>query len=218
MSVSVRLFAMLREQRGESRLEIDLCEGETVEQLFARLFEEEGPRCSLESLLFAVNQAYVPADHVLRDGDEVAFIPPLAGGDADPRVLLSTEPLQLTPLLERVSDPQRGGIATFTGCVRDHFEGRAVRYLEYEAYPEMALNEMSKLCDQVEAKWQGVAIAMSHRLGRLEVGEPAVMIAAAGGHRAETFEACRHAIDRLKETVPIFKKEVYEDGSTWKSS
>jgi len=82
----------------------------------------------------------------------------------------------------------------------------------------MALNEMSRLCDEIEAKWQGVSIAMSHRLGRLEVGEAAVMIAAAGGHRAEAFEACRHGIDRLKEAVPIFKKEVYDDGSTWKSS
>jgi len=124
MSISVRLFAMLREQRGVSQLELELCEGETVEQLFARLFADEPPRCPFESLLFAVNQAYVPADHILCDGDEVAFIPPLAGGGGDPRVLLSTEPLQLSPLLERVSGPQRGGVATFTGCVRDHFEDR----------------------------------------------------------------------------------------------
>jgi len=218
MPISVRLFAMLREQLGTSRLEMDLLDDETVEQLFLRMFETQSPRCDLTSVQFAVNRNFVAAGHVLSDGDEVAFIPPLAGGSGDKRVLLSTEPLQLDTLLTQVAGPGRGGVATFTGCVRNHFEGRAVLHLEYEAYAEMALAEMSRLCDEVESNWEGVAIAMAHRLGRLEVGEAAVQIAAAGGHRAEAFEACRHAIDRLKETVPIFKKEVYEDGSTWKSS
>jgi len=218
MSISVRLFASLREQRGTSEVVMELRAGETVQAVFARLFEDEAQRCAAGSLLFAVNQRYVTPQHVLQDGDEVAFIPPLAGGASDPRVSLCSEPMQLAPLIAQVCSPQRGGVATFTGCVRDHFEGRAVVHLDYEAYPEMALSEMSRLCDEVEAKWDGVAIAMAHRTGRLEPGEAAVQIAVAGGHRAEVFEACRHAIDRLKETVPIFKKEVYEDGSTWKSS
>jgi molybdopterin synthase catalytic subunit len=218
MSISVRLFAMLREQLGTSEVVMELTAGETVEALFARLFDDETPRCAPGTILFAVNQRYVTAEHVLEDGDEVAFIPPLAGGAGDPRVALCSEPLQLAAMIAQVSSPQRGGVATFTGCVRDHFEGRAVLHLDYEAYPEMALCEMSRLCDEVEAKWDGVAIAMAHRVGRLAVGEAAVQIAVAGGHRAEVFAACRHAIDRLKETVPIFKKEVYEDGSTWKSS
>jgi len=217
MSVSVRLFAMLREQRGESRLQADLRTGETVGELFDRLFADSAEQCPPESLLFAVNRSYVAAEHVLQDGDEVAFIPPLAGGSGDRRVLLTDQPLQLAPLVESVSGPGRGGIATFTGCVRDHFEGRRVVCLDYEAYAEMALAEMSRLCDEIEAEWPGTAIAMAHRVGRLEVGEAAVHIVAAAGHRAEAFAACRAGIDRLKETVPIFKKENYDDGSLWKS-
>ncbi len=217
MSVSVHLFAMLREQRGESRLEVDLISGETVRELFDRLFAEGSNPCPLESLLFAVNRNYVTAEHVLRDGDEVAFIPPIAGGSGDRRVLITDQPLHLEPLIERVSGPGRGGIATFTGCVRDHFEGKRVLSLDYEAYTEMALGEMSRLCDEIEAQWPGVAIAMAHRVGHLEVGEPAVHIAAGAGHRAEAFAACQAGIDRLKETVPIFKKENYDDGSHWKS-
>ena len=168
--------------------------------------------------MFAVNQEYVTEDHILTDGDEVAFIPPLAGGADDPRVTLSPHPIDMQVLVEQVMGPSRGGLVTFTGTVRDNFEGRPVIHLNYEAYDEMALREMSRLCDEIEAGWPGVAVAMAHRIGRLEIGDAAVHIAVAGGHRAESFTACRHAIDRLKERVPIFKKEVYEDDSVWKSS
>lgn len=218
MPVSVRLFAMLRETRGAARLDIDLEQGESVAQIFDRLFAANASGCPRESVMFAVNQNYVNGDHVPQDGDEVAFIPPLAGGAADPRVALSTRPIDIQDLIEQVTAPSRGGLVTFTGTVRDHFEGRPVIYLNYEAYDEMALREMSRLCDEIEAAWPGVAVAMAHRIGRLEIGEAAVHIAVAGGHRAESFTACRHAIDRLKERVPIFKKEVYEDDSVWKSS
>jgi len=210
---------MLREMRGTSQLDIELSKGESVAQLFDRLFASDGPSsCPRESVLFAVNQDYVDGSHIPEDGDEVAFIPPLAGGAADPRVALSKEPISLDDLISEVSGPGRGGLVTFTGTVRDHFEGRPVLYLDYEAYDEMALREMSLLCDEIERTWPGVAVAMAHRTGRLQIGEAAVHIAVAGGHRAESFDACRHAIDRLKERVPIFKKEVYEDDSAWKSS
>jgi molybdopterin synthase catalytic subunit len=218
MSVSLRLFAILREMRGTSQLDVELLEGESVAQLFDRLFASDEPGYPRESVMFAVNQDYVSGGHIPEDGDEIAFIPPLAGGAADPRVDLSDKPISLDDLVSEVSGPDRGGLVTFTGTVRNHFEGRPVLHLEYEAYEEMALREMSRLCDEIEVTWPGVAVAMAHRIGRLQIGEAAVHIAIAGGHRAESFAACRHAIDRLKERVPIFKKEVYEDDSTWKSN
>lgn len=218
MSISVRLFAMLREMHGATQLDVELEQGESIDHIFERLFDADKLGCPRESVMFAVNQEYVTGEHVPQDGDEVAFIPPLAGGSSDPRVSLSSDPIDMQDLIDLVTGTSRGGLVTFTGTVRDHFEGRPVMYLSYEAYDSMALQEMSRLCDEIEAAWPGVAVAMAHRIGRLDIGEAAVHIAVAGGHRAESFTACRHAIDRLKERVPIFKKEVYEDDSVWKSS
>ncbi len=218
MPITVRLFASLREHVAQDRLETDLAPGETVGQLFDRLFPDRPSPDWPGPLMFAVNRDYVPAGHALSDGDEVAFIPPLGGGAPDPRVTLTERLLELTPLLGRVAGPGRGGVCTFTGTVRDTFEGRPVLHLEYEAYGPMALSEMSNLCDAIEARWPGVAVAMAHRVGRLEIGDAAVHVVCAAPHRVAAFEACRFGIDRLKESVPIFKKEVYEGGSTWKSN
>lgn len=219
MSVTVLLFAVLRESRGASSLNVDLQAGETVSALYARLFPDLVDGGRRLPVMYAVGQSYVEKDHLLADGDEVAFIPPLGGGAPDPRVGLTTEPLRIEPLLEFVGGPGRGGICTFTGTVRDNFEGKAVIRLEYEAYETMALSEMSKLCDEVEEKWPGVAIAMHHRLGTLEIGEAAVIVAAGAPHRGAAFEACRHGIDSLKDRVTIWKKEVYTDGAPgWKAN
>ena len=133
----------------------------------------------------------MPAVRIAAGGDALD----LGGGAPDPRVGLTTGPLVLQPLLDLVSGPGRGGICTFTGTVRDNFGGRPVTRLEYEAYEDMALTEMGKLCDEVEARWPGVAVAMHHRLGILEIGDAAVIVAAAGPHRGESFAACRHGID-----------------------
>jgi len=217
MPITVRLFAALREHRGETRLTVDAVPGETVRQLFERLFPDRPGRDWPGPLMYAVAQEYVDADHVLGDGDEVAFVPPLGGGsDRAPRVLLSTDPIELQPLIDRVSGPTRGGLCCFTGTVRDHHLGRGVVHLEYEAYEPMALSEMERVCDEIERRWEGSCAAISHRLGTLQIGDAAVHVAVAGGHRVEVFEACRFGIDELKRTVPIFKKEVYADGSTWK--
>ena len=224
MAITVRLFATLREQRGSDRLLLHPLPGESVRDLFDRIFPHaERPQPNWPGpLLYAVNREYSSGDRLLCDGDEVAFVPPLGGGSgedaaADPRVRLSTEPMLLDPLLATVSGPQLGGITTFSGMVRDHFEGRPVLHLDYEAYPEMALSEMRRLCDEIESRWPGARVAMAHRIGRLHVGDVAVIVACAAPHRAAAFEACRYGIDRLKASVPIWKKEVYEDGSTWKS-
>ncbi len=216
MSVTVRLFAALRERRGQSSLSVKVTPDETVGSLFEKIFEHPPEADGVGPLVFALNRSYVERSHPVVDGDEIAFIPPLGGGAGDPRVLLSEAPLDLAPLIDHVSGPNHGGVVSFTGTVRDHFKGRKVTHLEYEAYRAMALEQMTQLCDAIEARWPGVRVAMAHRVGRLEIGEAAVHVVAAGAHRPEAFEACRFGIDRLKEVVPIFKKELYTDGSTWK--
>lgn len=218
MPITVRLFATLREHRGEERLVLDPLPGESVVALFDRLFPDRPAPGWPGPLMFAVNREYVGGDHVLVDGDEIAFVPPLGGGAIDPRVLLSDQPLELAPLLRRVEAPGRGGVCIFTGTVRDSFEGRPVLHLEYEAYEPMAQSEMARLCDAIEARWPGVAVAIAHRIGRLEIGDAAVHVVCAAPHRGAAFEACRFGIDKLKESVPIFKKEVYEGGSSWKAN
>jgi molybdopterin synthase catalytic subunit/molybdopterin converting factor small subunit len=218
MSVTVRLFALLRELKGTDRIDFELAEGETIGGLFDRLFPDPEAQALRGSLAFARNTHYVGPEVILADGDEVAFIPPLGGGSSDPRVHLSFSPLELEALIEKVVSPERGGLTTFTGLVRNSFESRAVTHLEYEAYEPMALREMSGLCDEIETRWPGCAVAMSHRLGRLEIGEAAVHIVVASPHRAAAFEACRFGIDELKLRVPIFKKECYADGSVWKDN
>ncbi len=217
MSVLVRYFAVLRERSGRDEDSIALTPGETVGALYVRLFpdllDEGGQRLPV---MYAVNQAYVEADHALKDGDEVAFIPPLGGGSG--RVYLGTDALDVRAVEEVVAGPTRGGICTFVGTVRDHHDGRAVVRLEYEAYEDMARGQMSALCDEAEERWPGLAMAIHHRLGVVDIGEAAVVVSAASAHRDAAFAACRWGIDTLKERVPIWKKEVYEGGATWKAN
>jgi len=189
-------------------------EGCSVADLRAQLaqdhpiFDEFGDR-----LAVSVNLEITSLDAVLREGDEVAFLPPVSGGSGT--CTLSERPLDVAATIARVSGPGMGGIATFLGAVRDEARGRAIQHLEYESYPEMAEREMQKIADAAAERWPGVRVAIAHRAGHLEVGELAVVIAAAAPHRAEAFEACRFAIDTLKQTVPIWKKEVATDGEYW---
>jgi molybdopterin synthase catalytic subunit/molybdopterin converting factor small subunit len=219
MSLLVRYFAVLRERAGLEQSEHPFVAGETVGSLYLRLFPDladaDGTRLPV---MYAVNASYVTAEHPLADGDEVAFIPPLGGGSGDLRVAVTPDPLDADALQALVSGPQRGGICTFTGTVRDHFEGRAVQRLEYEAYEDMAVAQMGALCDEAEARWPGLKMAMHHRVGTLAIGEAAVIVCAAAAHRDAAFEACRWGIDTLKERVPIWKKEIYRDGASWKAN
>jgi MoaE-MoaD fusion protein len=143
----------------------------------------------------------------------VAFLPPVAGGAG--LCWISDRPLVEAEAVARVKGPGMGGIVTFVGAVRDHARGRSIRHLEYEAYPEMAVREMEKIAEQAAQRWPGTRVAIGHRSGHLAVGEIAVVIAAAAPHRAAAFDACRFAIDTLKQTVPIWKKEVATDGEYW---
>ena len=204
MTVVVRLFAGLRERAGWSSREV---EAETVADVWPVLGLGEEPA----GLLYAVNREYAERDRELRDGDEVALIPPVSGGS----FLVTKQPLSLEAAVAEVADERAGGIATFTGTVRRQSRGSEVTHLEYEAYAEMAEEVMAKLATELQGRHDLCAVAIHHRVGRVEVGEPSVVIAVSAPHRQAALAACREAIDTLKETVPLWKKEVYEGGEEW---
>ena len=217
MRVQVKLFGSVREATGLSELDVELPADATVRDLRDRLARDHAIFDALgERLAVSVNFDVSPFETGLREGDEIAFLPPVAGGaGGTDRVNLSDVPIDPGEVVSRVAGPGRGGIVSFSGAVRNQARGREIRHLEYEAYPGMAEQEMEKICDAAERRWPGVRVAMAHRVGHLEIGELAVVIAVAAPHRAEAFEACRFAIDTLKETVPIWKKEFATDGDYW---
>lgn len=216
MRVTIKLFARLREVVGAGKLERKLGEGATVGDLLDAL-QAEYPRLAdlTERTITSVNQEFATPDNVLRDGDEVAIFPPVSGGTDVLRVTL--DPITLDEVARMVVRPQTGAVATFAGVVRNVSAGKQVAYLEYEAYEQMALAKMRQVAEEARARWpQIVDLAIVQRIGHLEVGEVAVVIAVSSGHRDEgCFEACRYAIDRLKEIVPIWKKEVGPSGEEW---
>jgi molybdopterin synthase catalytic subunit/molybdopterin converting factor small subunit len=203
--VRVRLFAGLRETAGWSERELDGIE--RVADIWPALGLGEEPH----GLLYAVNREYAERDVALADGDEVALIPPVSGGD----FRLSAEPLDLLAPVREVERAEAGAIATFVGTTRIHSRGRTVTHLDYEAYPEMAEKMMSELAESLRAKYELCAVAIHHRVGRVGIGDPSVVIAVSAPHRQDALTACREAIDTLKETIPLWKKEVYEGGEEW---
>ena len=204
MSVRVRLFAGLREHAGWSTREID---ASTVADVWPAIGLGEEP----EGLLYAVNREYAERTQELRDGDEVALIPPVSGG----AFRITEEPLSLEAAVAEVADERAGGIATFTGTVRKQSRGREVTHLDYEAYAEMAEDVMVKLAADLEGRYDLCGVAIHHRIGQVEIGEASVVIAVSAPHRQDALAACKDAIDTLKETVPLWKKEVYEGGEEW---
>ena len=216
MQVQVLYFAVFRERLGVEGEALSVDDGATVGAALAVL---EGRHPIVQALRgryrVAVNQSMVGDEHVLADGDELVLIPPVAGGEHARHVVLTAEPLSLDRCLAAVTGPEVGGVCTFTGLVRRHSRGVTVERLDYEAYGAMAVKVMTELCAEIEAEIEGVRLAVEHRVGTLEVGDLAVVIAAAAPHRAEAFTACRAMIDRLKDRVPIWKKEFGDDGSTW---
>jgi MoaE-MoaD fusion protein len=207
VQVSIRLFAGLRERAGSGSRGLELPDGATVADVWAALGLGDEPA----GLLYAVNKRYAGAETALGDGDEVALIPPVSGGD----FRLSSDPLSLDDAVREVHDDSAGAIATFTGTVRNRSRDRQVQYLEYEAYEGMAEAMMAELASELTRRHELSAIAIHHRVGRVEIGEPSVVIAVSSPHRAAALAACREAIDTLKGTVPLWKKEVYEGGEEW---
>ena len=217
MRVRVRFFATLRERAGTRALELDLDDAITVGRLWD-ILRSERPNLAAYGgrVAFAVNELYVDSKTTLQDNDEVAFIPPVSGGSARlPMFEIVEQPIEITRLIMAVGRPEAGAIATFIGTTRDHNSGRRVMRLEYEAYPTMAIREMRRIGDEVTARFSSQAIAIVHRIGVVEIGEASVAIAVSAAHRGAAFDACRFAIDRLKEIVPIWKKEHYEGGEIW---
>ena len=215
MRISVLYFAVFRERIGRDEDTLELADGATVRDAIDALAAKHPSIAALRGKFrCAVNQDFTDEDRALADRDELALIPPVAGGSGRHVQLLPT-PLSLDRCIAAVSGPGMGGIVTFTGMVRRHSRGIVVDRLEYEAYAPMAVREMTRLCDEIEAEIAGTQLAVEHRVGRLEIGDIAVVIAAAAPHRAEAFTACRAMIDRLKDRVPIWKKEIGEDGAEW---
>ena len=221
MVLRIVYFALLRERLGRSEEALELAAGSTVADAVAALTARHAVLGGLSrSLLLAVNQALVPADFPLSDGDELALLPPVSGGSGQPdapalRCRISREPLQVQEVLDLVQGPGLGGLVLFCGMVRDHNLGKQVVRLDYEAYDSMAVRSMVAICESIESATAGVRMGIVHRVGSLAIGELAVLVAAAAPHRAEAFSACREAIERLKKEVPIWKKEFSADGEEW---
>jgi len=203
--VTVRLFAGLRERAGTARLEID--DVARVGDVWAKLGLGDEPG----GLLYAVNREYAGPDDALHDGDEVAVIPPVSGG----AFRISTAPLDLGAAAAEVASDEAGAVATFVGTVRRSSRGRDVLYLEYEAFAEMAEPMLAQLADELVSKHGLCKVAIHHRIGRVEIGEASVVIAVSAAHRAAALDACHEAINTLKNTIPLWKKEVYAGGEEW---
>jgi MoaE-MoaD fusion protein len=203
--VTIRLFAGLRERAGTARRELE--DVARVADVWTRLELGDEPA----GLLYAVNREYAERDRELRDGDEVALIPPVSGG----AFRISAEPLDLGAAVAEAASDEAGAVATFIGTVRSGSRGRIVDHLEYEAFEEMAEPMLERLGRELTAKHGLSAVAIHHRVGRVEIGEASVVIAVSAPHRAAALDACREAIDTLKTTIPLWKKEVYEGGEEW---
>jgi molybdopterin synthase catalytic subunit len=195
-------------------LSIDLPDGATAGLLTRHIAELHPGVRELPEARVSVNYEYVGDDHPLTERDEVALIPPVSGGSAG-HFEVTADELTADSVAELVRSPEHGAVTVFLGTARRMSRGREVEYLEYEAYPEMATRKMRQIADEIRERWGIDRVAMRHRVGRVELSVASVAIAVASEHRAEGFAACQYAIDRLKEIVPIWKKEVWVGGGEW---
>jgi len=220
MRVQVLFFGILKDIVGRALDAIELPDGASVRDVLAR-YESQFPKLkeSLPSLAVAVNQQYAGSDTKLRADDEVALLPPVSGGATglgrERHASIVREIIDRQRVVAGLKRAEDGAVLIFEGVVRNQTRGRKTVYLDYEAYEEMALQQMESLAAQALGQFQIRDLAIVHRLGRLEIGEASVLIAVASSHRAAAFDACRWVIDTLKRTVPIWKKEHFEDGAVW---
>ena len=207
MRVVVKLFAGLRERAGEGTREVDLPERTRASGVWAAMSLGEEPN----GVLYAINKRYVDRDTELEDGDEVALIPPVSGG----AFRLTEDAIDLDGVVAEVRREEAGAIATFFGTTRIHSRGRKVVHLDYEAYAGMAETVMEEIATRLKEKYDLCEVAITHRIGRVGIGDTSVAIAVSAPHRDDALAACKEAIDTLKEQVPLWKKEVYEGGEEW---
>jgi molybdopterin synthase catalytic subunit len=216
MKITIKLFARLRELTGTGTLERTIADSATINDLIQAL-QAEFPRLAevTPRTVVSVNQEFADHETRLSDGDEVAFFPPVSGG-AD-KFAITFEPISLDEIAARVVKPETGAVAVFGGVVRNVSAGKSVDHLEYEAYEQMAVAKLEQVAAEARQQWPKIVdIAIVQRIGHLEVGENAVVVAVSSPHRGDgCFEACAYAINRLKQIVPIWKKEVSPDGSEW---
>ena len=219
MRIQLLFFGTVKDLAGAPGERLELPPGATVSSLLDHCAAAH-PRLQqfLPALAVAVNEEYASRAAALRDGDVVALIPPVSGGSAPspaPRVALVRAPIDADAIVSAIKHAQDGAVTVFDGIVRNHTRNRRTLYLDYEAYESMALKQLDALAAEALAKFPVRDLRIVHRLGRLQIGETSVLIAVASAHRAAAFDACRWLIDTLKKTVPIWKKEYFEDGAVW---
>ncbi|MGE5704130.1 MAG: molybdenum cofactor biosynthesis protein [Clostridia bacterium] len=216
MQVKVLLFAALAERANRRELLVTLADHATVHMLLEEIGSQH-PELSglLASCFVSLNQEYASPSTVIQAGDEIAILPPVSGGE-EPRFSITDQPLSADLLVRLVSNPRAGAVLTFVGTVREFTHGQRTVSLSYEAYAPMAIQKMKEIAQEIQERWPQAEVAMHHRIGDLAIEDIAVIIAVATPHRNESFEAGRYAIERLKQIVPIWKKEIWEDGSEWK--
>jgi MoaE-MoaD fusion protein len=230
MRIRVLFFGMLKELAGKPVDEVEVCDSASVRELLQH-YESQIPQLKnlLPSIALAVNQQYASPDTALHANDEVALLPPVSGGvdsvagetpagrpaGSQRYASIVRDTINTQEIVDRLKHGEDGASLVFEGIVRNQTRGRKTLYLDYEAYEEMALQEMESLASEALSQFPIRDVAIVHRLGRLEIGETSVLIAVASAHRAAAFDACRRLIDTLKKTVPIWKKEYFEDGAVW---
>jgi MoaE-MoaD fusion protein len=222
MQVRVVYFGILRDMAGHEHEAVELTDGARLAELYSDLQQRiPGLEKFGSSIALSINYEYATLEAPLHDGDEVALLPPVSGGTGDategPSLLtrLVREPITQDRIAREITAPEDGAVIVFDGIVRNHSRGRRTLYLEYSAYEPMAATELEKLAQAALANYSVRDVRIVHRLGRLEIGESSVLIAVASAHRAAAFDAARWIIDTLKKTVPIWKKEYFEDGAVW---
>jgi molybdopterin converting factor subunit 1 len=222
MRVKVLLFGQLKDIVGKQEESLDLESGAPLSAVMD-YYSVRYPKFQglTKSIACSINQEYAQASAPLKEGDEVGLLPPVSGGKSKPAGLKSAhcaivrEPIDIQAIRKNLEHPEDGSALFFDGIVRNNTRGRRTLYLDYEAYEAMALNEMEKLAQAALEQFKVRDVCLVHRLGRLEIGETSVLIGVASAHRVAAFEACRWLIDTLKKTVPIWKKEHFEDGAVW---
>jgi len=220
MKVTVKLFARLRELVGTSTLERHVAANATISDLIQNL-QAEFPKLTgvIPQTIVSVNREFADPQTRLAEGDEVAIFPPVSGGSGadEGKFAITYDPIGLDEMAAKVLKPETGAVAVFAGVVRNVSAGKVVEHLEYEAYEEMALGKLRQVAAEAREQWPDIMdIAIVQRIGHLEVGENAVIVAVSSPHRGDgCFEACRYAIDRLKQIVPVWKKEISPDGTEW---
>jgi molybdopterin converting factor subunit 1 len=222
MRVRVLLFGQLKDIIGCQEDSLELESGAKLSAVLSHYAERYPKFQGLNnSIACSINQEYAQGSAVLREGDEVALLPPVSGGKVKAEALVTEhcaivrEPINLSAMKKKLEHPEDGAALFFDGVVRNNTRGRRTLYLNYEAYEAMALNEMEKLAQASLERFRVRDVCLVHRLGKLEIGETSVLIGVASAHRIAAFEACRWLIDTLKKTVPIWKKEHFEDGAVW---